>query len=247
MTTDAPGAIPSPNIWSDPQLYETHNLALDREGVLDAAMRTLVGSVSPAGWQGLDVVEVGCGSGFHLPRLAAAGARVVGVEPHAPLVELARSRIAGMPSAAVPPTVPSVTLAGAAETGLPDASVDVAIARWAYFFGPGCEPGLAELARIVRPNGIAMVIDNDATRSTFGGWFTRAWPDYDAAAVHRFWVRQGWRRQPLLIEWRFDTRADFEAVLGLEFEPRYAASVLSANPERTSVDYAVNLWWRRFP
>ena len=40
---------------------------------------------------------------------------------------------------------------------------------------------------------------------------------------------------------------DFEAVLGLEFEPRYAASVLSADPERTSVDYAVNLWWRRFP
>ena len=247
MTTDAPGAIPSPNIWSDPQLYETHNLALDREGVLDATMQTLVGLVSPAGWQDLDVVEVGCGSGFHLPRLAAAGARVVGLEPHAPLVELARNRLAGMQSAAVTVTVPSITLAGAAETGLPDASVDVAIARWAYFFGPGCEPGLAELARIVRPNGIAMVLDNDATRSTFGGWFARAWPDYDTAAVHRFWVRQGWRRQPLLVEWTFDTRADFEAVLGLEFEPRYAASVLAADPERTSVDYAVNLWWRRFP
>lgn len=237
MTTDAPGAIPSPNIWGDPQVYETHNRAMDRAGVIDAAMRALVGRVSPDGWRGLDVVELGCGSGFHLPRLVAAGARVVGVEPHAPLVDLARRRITGMPSA-------SVTLAGAADTGLPEASVDVAIARWAYFFGPGCEPGLAELARIVRPGGIAMVLDNDATRSTFGGWFARAWPDYDAAAVHRFWVRQGWRREPLLVEWAFDSRADFEAVLGWEFEPRYAASVLAADPDRTSVDYAVNLWWR---
>ena len=40
---------------------------------------------------------------------------------------------------------------------LPDASVDVVHARWAYFFGPGCEPGLAELDRVVRRGGTALV------------------------------------------------------------------------------------------
>ena len=63
-----------------------------------------------------------------------------------------------------------------------DASVDVAHARWAYFFGPGCEPGLRELARVVRRGGAAFVIDNDATRSTFGAWFRRELPRYDVRA-----------------------------------------------------------------
>ena len=67
----------------------------------------------------------------------------------------------------------------------PTASVDVVHARWAYFFGPGCEPGLAELDRVMRPGGRAFVIDNDPTRSTFGGWFRRGYPDVDPDAVAR--------------------------------------------------------------
>ena len=76
-----------------------------------------------------------------------------------------------------------------------DASVDVAQARWAYFFGPGCEPGLAELERVVRRGGAAFVVDNDATRSTFGAWFRRGYPKVDPDAVERFWSRHGWQRE----------------------------------------------------
>ncbi|MBK8868333.1 MAG: methyltransferase domain-containing protein [Actinomycetales bacterium] len=236
MTTDAPGAIPSPNIWTDPAVYEVHNLALDRAGVIEATILRLAGLDT---WAGVDVLEVGCGTGFHVASLARAGARVVGIEPHAPLVELAAQRISGMPSA-------SVRLAGAAATGLPDGRVDVALARWAYFFGPGCEPGLVELARVVRPGGVAVVVDNDATRSTFGSWFSLAWPDYDPAAVQRFWRRQGWHRESVQVAWRFTSRPDFEAVLRLEFERGFAEALFAAEPTRTTVDYAVNLWWRRF-
>ena len=49
-----------------------------------------------------------------------------------------------------------------------DHSVEMIHARWAYFFGPGCEPGLTEVARVLRPGGTAFLIDNDASRSTFG-------------------------------------------------------------------------------
>ena len=228
-----PGTIPSPNVWRWPLIYEVENLGVDRAGVIESELRRV------ADWVGRDVVDLGCGTGFHLPGFAAEARSVVGVEPHPPLAERARQRVAGMPHV-------RVLEATAAATGLADASIDVAHARWAYFFGPGCEPGLAELERIVRPGGTAVVIDNDATRSTFGGWFRRGLPTYDPVAVERFWLRRGWTRVPLDIAWTFDTRTDFEAVVGIEFAPAVASEVLADDPERTGVDYAVNLWWRRY-
>ena len=102
---------------------------------------------------------------------------------------------------------------------LPDASVDVVHARWAYFFGPGCEPGLAELDRVVRRGGVALVVDNDPTRSTFGAWFRRGYPDLSTrSVVERFWSTHGWTRTPVDMGWRFSSRADLEAVVRIEFD-----------------------------
>ena len=124
--------------------------------------------------------------------------------------------------------------------------MDVAHARWAYFFGPGCEPGLAELARVLRPGGTAFVIDNDATRSTFGGWFRRSLPHHDPVAVERFWARQGWTRRARSTPAGPSTAAStFESVVRIEFPPTIADGIL-AEHEGTGVDYAVNLWWRTF-
>ena len=227
-------AIPSPNIWESPETYELENRGVDRAGVVEAAMCEV------RDWARADVLDVGCGNGFHLPRVAAAARSVVGVEPHPPLVVQARRRVASLPSV-------RVVQAGAEATSLADQSVDVVHARWAYFFGPGGEPGLAELDRVVRPGGTAFVIDNDATRSTFGAWFRRSLPRYDPDAVERFWVRQGWTRVPLDITWTFDSAEDFARVLRIEFSRGLADEILAADPERTGVDYAVNLWWRRWP
>ena len=226
-------AIPSPNIWESPEVYELENHGVDREGVLESAMRDI------HDWEREDVVDIGCGAGFQLPRFAATAGSVVGVEPHPPLVEQARWRVAGIPTV-------RVVRAAAADTTLPAGSVDVAQARWAYFFGPGCEPGLEELARIVRPGGSAFVVDNDATRSTFGTWFRRSLPRYDPEAVERFWARHGWSRCRLDIAWSFDSPADFARVLHIEFPASLAGEILAAEPDRTGVDYAVNLWWRRY-
>jgi ubiquinone/menaquinone biosynthesis C-methylase UbiE len=191
-----------------------------------------------ADWAGRDVLDVGCGTGFHLPRFAETAATVTGVEPHPDLVALARRRTRALRSVTVHQgTAQSLPLA--------DASVDVVHARWAYFFGPGCEPGLAELDRVVRRGGTAFVIDNDATRSTFGSWFRRGYPEVDPPAVERFWSTRGWTRTPVDMRWAFASRADLESVVRIEFTPAVAEEVLAGH-RGTEVDYAVNLWWKRF-
>jgi SAM-dependent methyltransferase len=230
VSSQAGGVLPSPNIWRHPDVYELENRAVDPDGEIEAAMRAV------RDWRDGTLLDIGCGSGFHLPRFAADAARVVGVEPHPPLVELARRRTAGLAHVVV-------RTGTAQHLPVPDASVDVVHARWAYFFGPGCEPGLREVRRVLRRGGAAFVVDNDATRSTFGSWFRRALPSYDALAVERFWARQGWSRTPLEIRWACRSRAEFEAVVRIEFEPRLADEIL-AEHAGCEVDYAVNLFWR---
>jgi ubiquinone/menaquinone biosynthesis C-methylase UbiE len=191
-----------------------------------------------ADWSGRTVLDVGCGTGFHLPRFAERAARVTGVEPHPDLAALARRRTRRLTNVAV-------SQGTAQALPVPDASVDVVHARWAYFFGPGCEPGLAELARVVRRGGTAFVIDNDPTRSTFGGWFRRGYPTVDPVAVERFWAGQGWTRTPVDIRWSFSSRADLESVVRIEFTRGTAEEILAGH-EGTEVDYAVNLWSRSY-
>jgi len=44
------------------------------------------------GWSGETFLDIGCGTGFHLPRWAEQARSVVGVEPHPDLAALARRR-----------------------------------------------------------------------------------------------------------------------------------------------------------
>lgn len=229
-----PGAVPSPNIWHHPHVYELENRAADPSRNIEAAMRSV------ASWTGRDFLDIGCGTGYHLPRWAEDARTIVGVEPHPHLAATAVRRTARLPRV-------SVHVGTAQALPLPDSSVDVAQARWAYFFGPGCEPGLAELDRVMRRGGSAFVVDNDATRSTFGGWFRRGYPEVDPQAVERFWSRHGWTRTPVDIVWRFGSRADLEDVVRIEFKPEVADELLAEHPDGAlEVDYAVNLWWRHF-
>jgi len=223
---------PSPNIWHHTDTYELENRRADPDQHLEAAMRRLFD------WAGRDVLDVGCGTGFHLPRWASSARSVVGVEPHEGLAALARRRTRRLPNVTVRHGL-------AEDLPVPDGSVDMVHARWAYFFGPGCEPGLAELSRVVRRGGVAFVIDNDPTRSTFGSWFRRGYPSIDPVAVERFWSTRGWTREPVDIAWRFESREELASVVRIELDPATAEAVL-AEHDGLEVDYAVNLWWRRY-
>ncbi|TDV39749.1 methyltransferase family protein [Actinophytocola oryzae] len=202
-------ALPSPNIWQWPELYELENQAQDVGGDVWRMLSSV------ADWAARDVVDIGCGAGFHLPRFAATARHVTGVEPHAPLVKLAQNRVAGMP------TVEAV-LGSAQHLPLPDASVDVAHARTAYFFGPGCEPGLAEADRVLRPGGVLAIVDLDVRHRPYGDWMRGDLPKYDADEVDRFFTRMGFSRQNVETRWRFTDRRSLESVLRIEFSARVA-------------------------
>ncbi len=227
--TVAKGGIKSANIWDHPATYELENHAFDPDRLVEAALTS---------WHGLDVLDIGCGTGFHLPTWAAGARSVTGVEPHSGLCQIATRRVRALANAKV--------VQGSA-TALPvaDASIDWMQARWAYFFGPGCEPGLRELDRVMRRGAIAHVIDNDASASTFGSWFRRGYPKIDPDAVERFWLSRGWQRSAITTRWAFETRADFESVVRIEFDPATANSIISSH-EGTSVDYAINVWTKRY-
>lgn len=184
------------------------------------------------------MLDLGCGTGFHLPLWAEDARSVIGVEPHPDLLTLAQRRTRRLSNV-------ELRQGTAQATGLPAASIDVTLVRWAYFFGPGSEPGLRELERITRPGGVAAVVDNDATTSTFGQWFRRGYPDVDPTAVERFWRDHGWTPRSVLTSWEFSSRADLEAVVRIEL-PTRVAEEFCATHRGTVVDYAVTIWWRRF-
>jgi hypothetical protein len=64
-----PDFRPAPNQGDRPDLYEVENRAVDPAGRLLDAMRDL------APWAGKTLVDLGCGSGYWLPRYAAEAGR----------------------------------------------------------------------------------------------------------------------------------------------------------------------------
>jgi SAM-dependent methyltransferase len=102
---------------------------------------------------GKDIVDIGCGGGALVRQLAAAGARVTGVE-------ISPEQLA--PALAADPDGVGRYLVGRAERlPLPDASTDVAIFMRALHHVPPADllPALREARRVLRPEGVVYVAE----------------------------------------------------------------------------------------
>lgn len=244
MTPDEPGntepTLPgfhaSPNIQDHPEVYEVENRAADPHRLIEQSMWRI------APWTGKTVLDLGSGTGFHVPRFHERASRVFAVEPHGPSHLRAMSRFAahGLDRA-------SAIRGSAEDIPLPTHGVDITHARFAYFFGPGTERGLAELERVLRPAGTAFLIDNDLTRGQFADWLRLepAWRDVDPHASEAFYAAHGFTIERIGSEWRFESREDLEAVVRIEFSPEVADIILRRH-RATSVSYGYLLMHRTY-
>jgi SAM-dependent methyltransferase len=231
-----PDFSPAPNIAEHPDVYERENEAIDPAGVLWQALR------EQADWGGRTLVDLGCGTGFWLPRYTSdpgGAARVIGVEPDPALLTEARRRVGERIE----------VLAGSAERlPLPDASVDVVHARFAYFFPPGCDAGLAEALRVLRPGGALVVIDNDRRHGEFADLLARsAWaaPQGAADSTDAWWQAAGARRTEVVSGWECRDPAELESVLRIEFPTHVVDDWLADHPGRRGLTYGYALFTTR--
>jgi ubiquinone/menaquinone biosynthesis C-methylase UbiE len=215
------------NIANDPDLYEVENESADPDRTVETAMAQI------APWDGKVVLDLGAGTGFHVRRLAATAAHVIAVEPGAELRRRLMQRLIDQDLTNV-----SVLGASAADLPLRDHTVDIVHARFAYFFGPGCEPGLRELDRVIAPGGTAFIIDNDLRSGTFAQWVTSSYgyAPADVEKIERFWLDQGFTIARLASRWRLPSRDAFERIIRLEFPATHAEGIIDSHAS-LDIDY----------
>ena len=124
-------------------------------GTYDRAGGPDIDAEQPAMWELFDrlsagtAVDVACGTGRHLTRLAEVGRHVIGVDQSPEMLEIARQR------------VPHVRLCLGTMGRLPvrSASSDLTVCSLALEHEADPEPAVAELARVTRFGGRVLISD----------------------------------------------------------------------------------------
>jgi SAM-dependent methyltransferase len=219
--------------WGPEQL-ELFNLmaqAIDPEERLQEAMQ----AVAPI--EDRVLLDVGAGVGDRTIIYARLASHVYALEPDPTAKPILQGRIKSS-------QLTNVTVVPASAEAIPldDNCVDVAYATWAYFFGPGSEPGLQEVQRVVRPGGDVLVVQNYGHDELSRFWASResecqAWPPW--------FSEHGFTCEVVDTVWRFRTRD--EALAVLEFlwgEPARAYVLESGTLE---FGYKVAIYHLRVP
>ena len=131
----------------------TTNWALDEVSwgiwAIDESELNVLGDVN-----GLDVVELGCGTAYFSAWLAKLGAKPIGVDVTPAQLETARRMMAETGI-----EFPLVE-ADAAETGLPDASADLVVSEYGASIWVDPYRWIPEAARLLRPGGRLVFLRN---------------------------------------------------------------------------------------
>lgn len=100
------------------------------------------------------VLEIGIGSGLNLPFYGARVERVIGLDPSAKLLSMARN-------AAGKISLPVETIENSAETiPLYNRSVDTVVTTWMLCSIPDAHRALAEMRRVLKPGGRLLFVEH---------------------------------------------------------------------------------------
>jgi ubiquinone/menaquinone biosynthesis C-methylase UbiE len=122
---------------------------------------------------GEHVLDIGAGPGFlasDMSEIVGPSGRVCGIDTSESMLTIARSRCAGRP-------VIEFEIGGATRIPYPDASFDVATSTQVYEYVQDMTAALAELYRVLRPLGRALILDTD--------WDSIVWHSSDSALANR--------------------------------------------------------------
>lgn len=121
--------------------------------------------------EGAMVVDLGCGTGISTRQLAARGWHVIGVDPNAEMLSVARA-------ATLSGLVVNYIQAAAESVPLRDGFVDALVAAQAFHWFDSSR-ALAEAPRLLRPGGSLFLVWNERTAG-------EAFNDAFTALVHRY-------------------------------------------------------------
>lgn len=123
------------------------------------------------------VLEIGIGSGINLPLYQDPALEVVGLEPGARLVQMARG-------AARTSRIPVHIIAGSAEhIPLEDSSIDTVVTTWTLCSIPDAPRALAEMRRVLQPGGRLLFVEHGlAPQERVRRWQNRLTPAWRALA-----------------------------------------------------------------
>lgn len=157
-----------PEDWDDyASEYETKF-----EEVTGFFMPDFVDWVNPHGAEFV-VVDVGCGPGVVSLAMAARGARVVGVDVSAAMLERLRARA---DAAGVASRVEGVVASGES-LGLPDDSAHGCVSSFGIIYCPDVDAALREMVRVTASGGPVMI--TAWTTENRNGWHTWLSDDYE--------------------------------------------------------------------
>jgi len=221
----------------DPEEYDALVHCEDREGNLLKAIRSL------APLDGSQVVEFGAGTGRVTALLTPHVRSIRAFDLAAPMVEVARRRLACLASGDW-----EVDVADNARLPVADACADLAIAGWTYGhqtvwneegWKKPIELALGEMLRVLRPGGTAIVIETLGTGHTAPFDPPIQLARYYAMLSDDFHFARSWIRT----DYEFPSMAEGERLVrfffGEERAQRFAAGGSTQLPECTG------LWSRR--
>lgn len=145
----------SKDLWGRlAETYEVDHTLISGADLVSAIQSELRGAV-PAG----EVVELGCGTGLYTRAYAPSAALVTATDKSAPMLRRAERSLADLPNVIV-------KFADAMATGLPGESADAVVAVNLLHIVPDAAGVLAEIRRLLRPGGTAILVDATSEKLT---------------------------------------------------------------------------------